>query len=364
MCLHSLKGLKLRRIWQSDTDMLFEVHGPAAWPTPGLECRIKGLVPFDSDMVRPDNLRMRSVDCNRPGTTGYSVALSGFDVLRFHPHSTSTIADFYEELDDDPSVLWMYVPVDPGERLTEIGLIQHTIIRQSKLTVGSRHLGKRETTGADACQLVTSNGRAVACGHYATDSDDMGWKHSLRFPEGPSRIYVNEWDPQDWHKGIERLGWDATFSVAKTRRVRSLQRTVPATSPVILSRNGESWHYTFCSLDRAVEVTTCTRIGFSPPRAIVGMLIRYADGGRACVGQYRMDWPLEVHTATESSTLRIGLSHGKKKKYPHVLRVTTQELTETEATLRWMELPMRGKLEWWFSLRKAKIYHHEDTVMS
>ena len=68
---------------------------------------------------------MDAVHCNTPTTTGYSVALSGYaDVLRLYSHSTGTTVDWYEELEGNPSVAWMYMPVDQGEFLTEMWIIK------------------------------------------------------------------------------------------------------------------------------------------------------------------------------------------------------------------------------------------------
>lgn len=69
---------------------------------------------------------MGFVDCNIPGTNGYSAAISGFHILKMYAHGLDTTTHFDLDMDDDASsVLWMYMPIDADEYLVEVWAVKH-----------------------------------------------------------------------------------------------------------------------------------------------------------------------------------------------------------------------------------------------
>ncbi|KAK8920324.1 hypothetical protein VCV18_007627 [Metarhizium anisopliae] len=82
--LDCCRGLKIRRLLDSTDPPVSRSDSPLdqAWPTPGLSCRLIDLDTCSSAEGLPDNLRMSFVDCNTPGTNGYSAAISGFHILK------------------------------------------------------------------------------------------------------------------------------------------------------------------------------------------------------------------------------------------------------------------------------------------
>ncbi len=60
-------------------------------------------------------------------------------------------------------------------------------------------------------------------------------------------------------------------------------------SPLPYTQYNEAWYYTSCRMEEVVEIICCASKG-AVATAIHGMLISYVSGGRARLGQYRMDW--------------------------------------------------------------------------
>lgn len=121
--LTSSQGLKIRRLLDSTDPPVSRSDSPLdqEWPTPGLSCRLIDLDTCSSAEGLPDNLRMSFVDCNTPGTNGYSAAISGFHILKMYAHGLDTTTQFDLDLDDDASsVLWIYMPIGADEYLVQV----------------------------------------------------------------------------------------------------------------------------------------------------------------------------------------------------------------------------------------------------
>lgn len=124
--------------------------------------------------------------------------------------------------------------------------------------------------------------------------------------------------------------------------------------PPPYSQHTELWHYTTCRLESVQSVTCC-----ADPRArdspVVGMLLRYRDGRRACVGQFRVDWAARPFPVDDSRALRIGLGTSAAR-IPYVAEISQRgEGGAGPGGLRWMDVPWQGRLEWWFSQRQCRL---------
>jgi hypothetical protein len=64
---------------------------------------------------------MRYFFCNAPGTIGYSVTMSSGIIMAIYAHKRDEDVQFYQDVSvGNPSLLWMYMPVEQGEYVTEI----------------------------------------------------------------------------------------------------------------------------------------------------------------------------------------------------------------------------------------------------
>lgn len=123
-----IQGLKLRRI-QHTTDSPFACSDAAprhSWPTPGLACRLIDIDSRDASKAPPIDLRMSFFECNSSLTSGYSVAISWFHIVGIHAHHSGASARFYSDLDaSSGSLLWMYMPINTDEYVTEIWTVRY-----------------------------------------------------------------------------------------------------------------------------------------------------------------------------------------------------------------------------------------------
>lgn len=75
-----------------------------------------------------NDVRMNFFDCNAPGTSGYSAAISGVRISKLHAHHAHAGTELYDETDGScGSTLWIHMPVDQGECLKEIWAVWHAL---------------------------------------------------------------------------------------------------------------------------------------------------------------------------------------------------------------------------------------------
>lgn len=179
----------------------------------------------------------------------------------------------------------------------------------------------------------------------------------------PSRIYFNEWDSARDESRIDFLGIegapeeDTTISQGEWKRRSHYPQSLVPASPLPYTQYNEPWYYTSCRMEDVAEITCC--VGkVAPETGIIGMLICYANGGRACLGQYRVDWTQDPIRVDPAGALRVGM--GKTTKgFPFVASVGTTRGPESGRSLRWLDIPWRGRLEWWFSQRQCRLNHSD-----
>ncbi|PNY29905.1 Uncharacterized protein TCAP_00182 [Tolypocladium capitatum] len=214
--------------------------------------------------------------------------------------------------------------------------------------------------------FYTSQERAVMFGRYILHPKVQLQSHRIyATSNSPSRIYFNAWDPVCDDKWIKYWGVDSIM--AETDRSKTQDKvthwnpyppSLKPSSPPPYTQYNEPWYYTNCRLEDAVEITCCTDKAASH-KPIIGMLISYGNGRRACVGQYRMDWATDTFTVNPSRRLRIGL--GKtRRNLPYVANVSLRGLATPDSdSLSWIDIPWHGKLEWWFSHRQCKLCYSD-----
>jgi hypothetical protein len=123
------------------------------------------------------------------------------------------------------------------------------------------------------------------------------------------------------------------------------------TRPFPGTQYNEPWFFSCCNMQGVAEITLCRDVS-SSYKPVMGMQLRYNDGHRACLGQFRFDMALETITVDQSWALHIG-SRGTRKSFLYVTEVTTREPDRGE--LDWLDASWDGKLEWWFSPRQTVL---------
>jgi hypothetical protein len=92
------------------------------WAIPAPPVPIVDLVSLQAPLNQPNGLRISFFDCNAAHTTGYSVAVDGVSIATIHAHGQDMDLTFYEEFKavSDRPMVWIYMPIDEGEYVTEI----------------------------------------------------------------------------------------------------------------------------------------------------------------------------------------------------------------------------------------------------
>lgn len=114
------------------------------------------------------------------------------------------------------------------------------------------------------------------------------------------------------------------------------------------------WYLSSCRLTDVVEIIPCREERKDSP--IIGILLRYSDNRRACLGQYRLDWttrPLQVN----SENLKVGF-HIAGNGAQQVMEVVVNSAL-IQGSYAWKEIPWSGKLDWWF-LKNACVLRHPE----
>jgi hypothetical protein len=196
----------------------------------------------------------------------------------------------------------------------------------------------------------------------------------------PSRIYFNEYDHINEEKCIRYLGVgngaNDGGSYSRSREPRSppanenqslrQDRYPPSLTPLVERplglRDKHPWFYTSCPMHDVVEITCCRRCRAAndadadAAADITGMLLRYAGGGRACVGQYRPDRAASPIRADSTQTLSFRLVPvGEYARRVDEVRLRGAASRQPDAS--WMDVPWSGRLEWWFSLGQSWLSH-------
>ncbi|KAI0198268.1 hypothetical protein F4808DRAFT_436447 [Astrocystis sublimbata] len=115
-------GLKVRRLEAVSGDAISHLAKYVTWLVP--EHR-PDLVRFHEYCYRPQyHLRMAPFTCNDARTIGYSVCLDiclKSNICYLHAHTSGESMAFYEEVATDlDSPMWVYVPIDKGEYISQI----------------------------------------------------------------------------------------------------------------------------------------------------------------------------------------------------------------------------------------------------
>ena len=169
------------------------------------------------------------------------------------------------------------------------------------------------------------------------------WTQLSTLPESPTRVYFN-----DSPRGIYRL---ATSQLCTNKGFTPL----PATLSPYLKRIGVGdFFYSTANLMNAVKIIPCQE-KFTSHSPIIGLLIHYRNGDRACVGQIRFDC-LGIEFTVEMFLKLCFWFARIKFKHPYIARVAQFPPRDNEL-YQWLDLRWKGRLEWWFSYWQCQVYY-------
>ncbi|KAI8656295.1 hypothetical protein NCS56_01232900 [Fusarium sp. Ph1] len=331
--IRQVVGLKLRSISSKSTRNSPE-STTVAWPTP--------MAPFQEPMftiwakilinkpimdMSRTHLRTVSLDFNDPAITGYSVCwISG--VMGVHAHygvEKFTAYDSFDQCYETPT--WIYIPIAPGERITGIW---------------TRSGGDSFDAGV---MFQTNQGRLATVGHCEDSQGERldeakHWGELSSVSKKRFRVHY-----QLSYRGVEKLVAQPLSGLEQSFSGKIM--------PPLPSLNYAAWprcHYSTVSLENVVEIIPCRRKVKplnTPYWAITGVLLRYANGGRACAGEFRMDCAGEPINVDGALFVYLGSVDKTKITYWHLSRIDLN-LIEDDECQGWWYLAMEGTLQWWF----------------
>ena len=130
------------------------------------------------------------------------------------------------------------------------------------------------------------------------------------------------------------------------------------------------WKYNSSRLEGVIEVTCCYKNeGPSRPAMIVGLLLRFLDDSRICVGQYRPDQLHEPFLVDPQMALKFMMGHYRSPGKPidHYVEAVVQVPIEQQEgaqpevipSMRKDQIDVRwgGMLEWWWEEYNSELYY-------
>lgn len=133
----------------------------------------------------------------------------------------------------------------------------------------------------------------------------------------------------------------------------------PQPSSLKPGTNFEDWYHTWAILNDIRTIRPCySRRGGI--QIFIGLLFSDSDGCESCVGQIRHDCLGSAKTIDVSEKLWLGFQ-SMEDDQPCVVRVETCEPRQETKNIFWLDIPWRGKLEWWFSYTQCKVWHEGRT---
>jgi len=177
-------------------------------------------------------------------------------------------------------------------------------------------------------------------GCYPPNAGNVDLQAIYMPPKTQSRVWFNVWDSIP-EMDIRYLAFDDFSPPVK----RSYPTSLVSAAPFIRKRTNNSWIFSFCNMRGVTEIILCRDITLDH-KPIIGMILRYADGSRASVGQFRFDLALQT-IQIEDKVVSIG-SQWTKRNLLYVASVTVDPPSDEDG-LSWVDSRRGSKLEWWFS---------------
>ncbi|KAI1474946.1 hypothetical protein F4774DRAFT_429421 [Daldinia eschscholtzii] len=279
-----------------------------------------------TDRLQDQNvLRMTSLECNNGAITGLSSAWES-GILYLHAHKIGEDISFYRHMDRrQRTAVWTYIPFDDGESIVSIWW------------------------GTDAPPLDrglvvrTNKGRTVGTGPYDDFHQRPFWSRVFLASGGPDRIY--------WHyteRGIKKLATTSPAAKEPEPHIYSCSQ-VPTCARGIL--------FSSAALQDVMEIIPCER-RHETHTAITGLLIRYANESRACVGEVRLDSLCTPIRVEGPSRLYLGFAKTMKYSFPYVASIAVHPPGD-RGSYEWIELDWVETLEWWYESRQCKVWHRD-----
>ncbi|KAG5820169.1 hypothetical protein H9Q74_000719 [Fusarium xylarioides] len=275
-----------------------------------------------------------AVDWNQPNVIGYS--FYGWDntIMKIIPHKVGEKHPYDFGTTKQHIYTWVYFPVDSDERISEVWIRRYGV-----------KLPRDRPSPVTTLILRTSKGRLLTLGPQLKYQQPVGYKTHAKYDFVATL-------PQTYPCRMYFANWQADGSWLRTEGLSCFLTTAN--------------QYSSAELEGVRTVTPCGFWGV--PGAILGLLLTYEDGRKRCVGQVRLDHllaPIEVTSDTMwiayPDTDEISWRADEDEDESGVYFVSFEEPDEDEWDGQCIKIPMRGRLDWYFSQRQCHVSHRDDS---
>ncbi|VTT72053.1 unnamed protein product [Fusarium fujikuroi] len=291
-----------------------------------------------------------AIDWNRPDVIGYS--FYGWDntIMKIIPHKAGEKHPYDFGSTSQYVYSWVYFPIDSDERISEAWIRRYGV-----------KLDSDSPNPAATLILRTSKGRLLTLGPQLKYQQPVGYKTHAKydlvgtFPQdSPCRMYFANWETSgSWM----RFEGASTFAKLKLRGCRNRR--------LGLLPDKCKYQYSSAELEGVRTVTPCR--SWRHLDGILGLLLTYEDGRKRCVGEVRLDHllaPIEVtsdtmwivYPETDEISWRAHDEDGSG-----VYFVSFEEPDADEWEGQCIKIPMRGRLDWYFSQHQCHLSHRDDS---
>ncbi|KAF4447885.1 hypothetical protein F53441_8635 [Fusarium austroafricanum] len=267
------------------------------------------------------------------------------DIIPNKPEGlSSSLIDAYSRSDDT----WLYIPVDPDERVSELWLRKYKSPAVPNETIQS-------------LVILTNKGRSFALGPHiesliSREDCEFSYEALSELPAtAPSKMFYYKSDCIAEYLGFEQvMTWDK-------RQIEISCGKSSKPSPY----KGKTFLSTYASLGDVRTITPCRSRAAFDLKAIVGLLFTYTDGRQRCIGQVRLDW-LEDPLVVTSEKIWLGCAVEEVKPlgegfWPPTNRIKWVSVSKplADGKRQYLEIPLSGRLEWQKIGISNSVCHHE-----
>lgn len=201
-----------------------------------------------------------------------------------------------------------------------------------------------------ALVLETTRKRCIFLGAQAIRCPEpLQWRH-VATPRGK---------PASFYFDLHQLGArELVFKGPVVARPRPTISPSPL-SPYPKSTQFEAFMWSSAALDGVISLRQCHRQRSHSLNMVSGLELQYEDGSMTTVGEVRLD-SLGDQTNISSSCVWLGFL-ATHEGYPYITAIEAAHPTQNEVT--WFQVPLTGRLEWWYSSQQCQVWHEGRASM-
>ncbi|KAF5604860.1 hypothetical protein FPCIR_713 [Fusarium pseudocircinatum] len=305
--------------------------------------------PDDKFFESSNRAAVHAVDWNLPGVSGYVIGLQCSCIDSIIPYRPGRLPPALIDAYGNARSTWLYFPVDPDEKISELWLRSGDFPEDDDALIR-----------AESLIVVTSKGRSLVLGpdirSRSPRSDrPINYEALADLPSTPTRTFYYKYGHAEFWLGFERM---------TTWLDRKIELSFGPTGPGPYYWP-DQFFSTSADLENLQTITPCRGWRNRIDNEIFGLLFTYEDGRQRSVGQIRLDH-LQDPVNITSDRFWVGsrdTEPDQEEPYPPTGHITWLGVCKPIPNdgLEYLEIPLRGKLEWrstWRALTTKNTVRH------